>query len=65
MPWCEDCSQYRTAHGLEADGSCPECGQVIGPPPKTPWHFKLLVVSIVVYLTWRAIQGIVWLVHRV
>jgi len=49
---------------LAHDGSCPDCGNVIGPPPKTPWHFKLLVVSIVIYLTWRAIQGVVWLAHR-
>jgi len=28
---------------------------------KVPWHFWLLVVALVVYLGWRAIQGIGWL----
>ena len=27
----------------------------------TPWHFKLLIGAVVVYLTWRAIQMISWL----
>lgn len=31
------------------------------PEPKIPWHFWVLLVSVVVYLGWRAIQGIGWL----
>ena len=31
------------------------------PEPKVPWHFWLLLVSVVVYLGWRAIEGIQWL----
>lgn len=27
-----------------------------GDEPKAPWHFKLLVVLLVIYLTWRLIQ---------
>lgn len=64
---------------MRADGSCPTCGQVLElkspaarsqqagedrPVPKAPWHFKLLLVSIVVYLGFRAWQGIEWLVGR-
>lgn len=30
-----------------------------------PWHFKLLVGAIALYLGWRAFQGIEWLVHQV
>jgi hypothetical protein len=30
-----------------------------------PWHFKLLVGAITVYLGYRAFQGIEWLVHQV
>jgi hypothetical protein len=32
---------------------------------KAPWHFKLLVVAIIAYLTWRLVQGIVWFSHWV
>ena len=28
-----------------------------------PWHFKLLVGAITVYLGYRALQGIEWIVH--
>jgi len=24
--------------------------------PKTPWHFKLLVVALCIYLSWRIVQ---------
>ena len=34
------------------------------PEPKVPWHFWLLLVSVVVYLGWRAWQGIEWLINR-
>lgn len=30
-----------------------------------PWHFKLLVAAITVYLGYRAFQGIEWLVRHV
>jgi len=29
---------------------------------KTPFSFKLMIVLVVLYLGWRLIQGIVWLV---
>jgi hypothetical protein len=28
-----------------------------------PWHFWLVVVMATVYLGWRAVEGIVWLVQ--
>jgi hypothetical protein len=62
---------------MEEVGHCPTCGRVIvaeAPPasgtgddataaaPTTPWHFKLLLVALVIYLGYRAFQGIAWLV---
>ncbi|MBV8295846.1 MAG: hypothetical protein JO085_03340 [Acidimicrobiia bacterium] len=44
---------------MSRDGSCPTCGRVIAEPAKVPWHFKLLVVATVLYLGFRAWQGIV------
>jgi hypothetical protein len=29
-----------------------------------PWHFKLLVGAIALYLGWRAVQGVAWLLER-
>jgi hypothetical protein len=29
-----------------------------------PWHFKLLVGAIALYLGWRAVQVVEWVVHR-
>lgn len=34
------------------------------PEPKVPWHFWLLLVSVVIYLGWRAWEGIVWVINR-
>lgn len=49
---------------MEPDGSCPSCGRGIATAQaeqKVPWHFKLLVVAVVVYLGWRLVQVIGWL----
>ena len=63
MPWCEECSKYLTPSSMRDDGTCPTCGRpagqieeraaIEGADDKTPWHFKLLVVALVVYLVWR------------
>jgi len=29
-----------------------------------PWHFKLLVGAIALYLGWRAVQGVEWVVRQ-
>jgi hypothetical protein len=31
---------------------------------KTPFSFKLMIALTVIYLGWRLIQGIVWVVER-
>lgn len=64
MPWCETCSKYHTGESLTGEGACPDCGTVIGEPPNAPWHFKLLVVAVVVYLGWRAVQGVLWVIDH-
>ncbi len=32
---------------------------------RAPWHFKFIVVGTVIYLGYRAFQGIEWLIHHV
>ncbi|PIE31558.1 MAG: hypothetical protein CSA55_05445 [Ilumatobacter coccineus] len=66
MPWCEHCSKYRTPSSLNADGTCPTCGAQVGEVEEraaseleqtsAPWHFKLLIVLLVIYLTYRFFQ---------
>ena len=66
MPWCEECSKYRAPTAMNPDGTCPTCGRPVGDAEaraaevvadeSTPWHFKLLVVSLIVYLGWRFVD---------
>ena len=68
MPWCEDCTRFWTPTSMEAGGKCPSCGRVIADlkdEPRVPWHFKLMLVALTIYLGWRAWQGIAWLAHHV
>ena len=71
VPWCEECSRFLTPTSMGEGGECPRCGSVLaaGESPddaeiRVPWHFKLLLVATVVYLGWRAVQGIAWVVDR-
>jgi hypothetical protein len=78
MPWCETCSRFLNPNSLKPDGSCPTCGRTVAEPSdqpesadstataereKAPWHFKLLIAVTVIYLTWRAIQMIGWVIN--
>ena len=50
---------------MAADGTCPSCGSRIATAkddPKAPWHFKLLVGAVCVYLAWRLVQLVQWLI---
>ena len=61
MPWCDDCAKYWAPSAMTPEGRCPTCGTDLEPPDKAdkaddegaPWHFKLLVVALVVYLGYR------------
>jgi hypothetical protein len=65
MPWCDGCAKYWTPSSVNEDGTCPRCGaDLAGPVPapgparpsadeKAPWHFKVMVVALVVYLAYR------------
>ncbi len=72
MPWCDDCSRFWNPNSMNEDGTCPTCGRRLAEPgastktdvPRAPWHFKLLVVATAVYLGWRTVQGIQWLLHH-
>jgi hypothetical protein len=68
MPWCEDCERYWAPSAMTPEGTCPTCGAELDAPEhdhptgeeeaeeKAPWHFKLLVVLLVVYLIYRGYE---------
>ncbi len=63
MPWCADCGRDAAIDQLSEERTCPNCGRQLE-VPTAPWHFKLLVVAAVIYLVWRAWQGVVWLIGK-
>ena len=32
---------------------------------RAPWHFKVMLLVLVVYLAWRAVQGAEWVAHHI
>jgi hypothetical protein len=65
VPWCETCDQRVTDEELAEDGTCPDCGSVPLAHRKSPWYFKFMLVASVVYLGYRAFQGVTWVVHHI
>lgn len=51
-------------HALEARGEPAASRALDGPDeepvPSAPWHFKVMLVALAIYLAWRAVQGIGW-----
>lgn len=64
MPWCDSCDRLVDDSELTDAGACPTCDTVLEERRSVPWHFKLMIVATVVYLGYRAYQGIAWLVHH-
>ncbi len=80
MPWCDACDRFLSPSTVKIDGTCPSCGRVVDAGhahladhgeeqedenlPPIPWHLWLLAAALAVYLGYRAMQGIEWLVGR-
>jgi hypothetical protein len=66
VPWCEECGQLVEDLDLQGDGSCPACGTVLTEPTRgpVPWYFKTMIAASIVYLAYRAYQGIDWISHH-
>ncbi len=65
MPWCESCDERVEDEDLTAEGTCPACGSVPLAHRKSPWYFKFMLVATVIYLGYRAFQGVTWVVHHI
>jgi hypothetical protein len=61
---------------VRPDGTCPKCGNVVErglipgmtraadePAPAVPWHLKLLLLALTIYLSFRFVQIIDWVIH--
>jgi hypothetical protein len=53
-----------TGESSESSESAAELNDYIPDLEPIPWHLKLLAAAVALYLGWRALQGIEWLVHR-
>ncbi len=43
-------------------GECPTCGKVLATPRRgVPWHFKLMLVALAVYMVYRIYWLAEWL----
>lgn len=70
MPWCETCERFYNPNAVAPDGTCTRCGRFIADPDvvdeqssgRIPWHFWVLVVALVLYLGWRLIELVEWIV---
>ena len=65
MPFCEQCDADLEAEDLAEDGTCPTCGNEPRAHRPQPWWFKWLAAATVIYLGYRAFQGVTWVIHHV
>lgn len=68
MTWCGQCDRDFDIGLLAEDGGCPECGRRLADPPRggsVPWHFWVVATVAVVYLGWRALQAIIWVMQQI
>lgn len=62
--WCETCQCNVPLGDLDDDECCPTCGEPLG-RRSMPWKFRLMIAASVIYLGYRAYQGVTWVVHHV
>ena len=73
MPWCVHFNKVLTPPTVTAEGTCPRCGTKVErglipgmtrtddePKPAVPWHLKLLLAAFALYLGWRLLQLLSW-----
>jgi uncharacterized paraquat-inducible protein A len=66
VPWCDECDEPVEEEDLTEDGKCPRCGTLLEEEHRhVPWYFKFMLVASVVYLGYRAYQGVTWVAHHV
>jgi len=61
---CPTCGRQVADTPESAEADPPEKLRRFSDEP-APWHFKVLVVCVAVYLGWRLVQGVFWASHAV
>jgi len=63
VPWCDDCSKFWNAPDAAADEACPTCGNVVATKARkgVPWHFKVMLVAVAIYMVYRIYWLAEWL----
>ena len=80
VPWCATCNRFLSPPSVREDGTCPTCGRTVergnahaaAPSEEAtgarraslPWHLWLLAIALAVYLSFRAWQGIEWIIQQ-
>ncbi|MEO5680841.1 MAG: hypothetical protein ABIS47_14365 [Acidimicrobiales bacterium] len=60
---CPDCGRVLPAVTPGAD-RVPTPAEEADEGVRAPWHFKVLLFGLTIYLAWRGVQGVEWLAHR-
>ena len=64
VPWCDTCDRMVDDDELGDDQLCPTCGTDLAERGPVPWYFRAMIVATVIYLGYRAYQGVTWLIHH-
>jgi hypothetical protein len=63
-PTCGQKLELRRSGSTPAEPAGPDAEAGTEVRPGAPWHFKVLLVALIVYLGWRGVQGIDWIAHH-
>lgn len=70
--WCDECHRLVEPGELGENGTCPRCGGQLETDAdaqprrrRIPWTFKTMIAATIVYLGYRAYQGVTWVIHHV
>jgi hypothetical protein len=69
VPWCATCDRFLSPSTVRTDGACPTCGSTVeaGKARKLrglPWYVVVALGVFAVYLAFRLVQGIDWLIDQ-
>ena len=62
---CPDCGDVMSESNDPTRGALPEDEETRTVGQSAPWHFWIVVVALVIYIAWRVIVGIGWLIERI
>jgi hypothetical protein len=58
---CPKCGRVVATPERPVNSDTIDLHEMAGDKAKVPWHFKLMVVALAIYLTYRFVQIIVWI----